>query len=121
MANYTAEDILLMKEQVKSLTKIITTAEKALLEKENRDYYIYLMKGMFEEFVVPKYPLKTFDESKIRGTGRYEEGSMRMDYTYDNVNMSYMGRRTCYKGDYDFFVDRSIYVDGKIILWEEKQ
>ena len=118
---YNRDDISVMKVNVKSLTETIIRAEKILDEKEKRSDYINTMKEMFEKYVATKYPSKLFDESKVIGTGSYKEGSMRINYTHDRVDMSYLGRRITHNGDYDFFVDTSIRADAITILNEVKQ
>lgn len=115
------ESLKTMAGTVKVMTDVIEKAEKAFEEKEQRDGYIGMMEGMFKRYVATEYPSKRFEGSNIIGTGGYEENSMRISYNYDGVNMSYLGRRTHHNGDYDWFVDKNIYVDGLNILNEVKQ
>jgi len=43
-----------------------------------------------------------------------------MTYDYDGVFISWLGRDTWKLGDYDFFADVYVGVDGKILYSEEK-
>jgi len=117
----TRPDISAMKATAKSLAETIAKAEKAAEEIERRCGHVDTIKEMFKKYVTIKYPSKRFGESAVTGTGSYNEGSMRISYTYDGVVMSYLGRQTRHNGDYDWFEDKSIYVDGLNVLNEVKQ
>jgi hypothetical protein len=117
----TREEIAALKEKVKTVTSLILKIEKDLDHKEQRASYIQVMKEMFEKYVLPKYPSKIFNESVITGTGGRKERSIRVQYSYDGVNMFYLGRETYCIDDYAWFVDRSVLVNGVTLLDEVKQ
>jgi hypothetical protein len=86
-----------------------------------KDVYTITMEDLFDRYVKPKYPSKRFNEAEITGRGSHKESSMGINYTYDGVKIFYYGRLTHCIDDYDWFVDRSIYVDGVMILEQIKQ
>jgi hypothetical protein len=45
--------------------------------------------------------------------------SLRMEYNYDNVIITYYSRCTTHLGDTDTFTDYSVIVDGKTIVNKE--
>lgn len=118
---YDRSDLSVLKEKANSITILISKLEKDLDQKEQRASYIQVMKEMFEKYVLSKYPSKIFNESAVTGTGSSKERSIRVQYSYDGVNMFYLGRETYCIDDYDWFVDRSVLVNGITLLNEVKQ
>jgi len=84
-----------------------------------QDKYIGIMQNMFQKYVAPKYPSKLFNEMSIIGNSGTDD--TRITYSFNGVRMSYFGRRTYCLDDYDWFVDKSVDVDGVNILYIEKE
>lgn len=98
------------------LGSIIDQADKLLhLERMTR-HGQETIRELYERYVKPRYPAKIFDPSKVDSAS-----DNRYAYDHDNVFISYFGRNTWVLDDLDYFVDKSVIVDGQCLLNVVKQ
>lgn len=78
------------------------------------------IRSMLDLFSRAKVPTsKAFDPTKVI-IEDYDDRLRRHEYSYnhDGVRMKYLGRVTCIRGDYDYFIDQSVSLDGSLLLKE---
>jgi hypothetical protein len=103
-----------------SLSEVVAKVEQATEQRNRKDENIRTMNDMFERYVLPKYPSKKFDGNFVKALKGY--GSEKtITYQYDGVELYYFGRQTYCIDDYDYFVDKTVTVDGVCILNQIKQ
>lgn len=108
------------KSYAKSLNNIVNEVDTFLSMDKESNNNVSIMKSMFETYVSPKYSNKQFNSFMVTGSGS-EDTSHKIKYNYQGVIMTYHGRMAWCIDDYDYFIDRTITVDEKLILNEEKQ
>lgn len=89
------------------------------------DKHIEIMKEMFTKNItdVNKIFKPQYAVDNSGGTSRaiawgclVSSPVIKYNYNDDGVIISYYGRTTCYLGDTDWFVDRYVECDGKVIV-----
>ena len=100
-------------QRIGELVAQVTAQQKA---EQSKQRAIDCVRGLFENYVTPKYPGKTFNPSAVCVPRDY-----CYDYQHDGVYINQIGRETWHLGDYDFFFDRHITVDDDRLLDEYKQ
>lgn len=106
------------KEYNKNLERLILTAESEVRE---RDRIKKTQNEVYSLFCRHVSPSKVFSFSSISVREGDSDGSIKAHYEHDGVVINFLGRVTWCQGDYDYFVDYSIRVDGNLVISREKE
>src|SRR5579883_2659341 len=82
------------------LSRTISDLKELDRYNQNRRRGIETVQGLFNRYVTPKYPGKTFNPSAVCVRREY-----CYNYNHDGVSISQIGRETWHLGDYDLFFD----------------
>lgn len=104
------------KDHCNKLNHAIKLIENDIEEIEKRTIAVERIQSLFNEYVLTNNPSKKFNEKEVK---ILEE--RLYEYHFDGVSIRYYGRHTWKLDDYDYFVDYSVYIDGKTICYFLKQ
>ncbi|CAH6421455.1 Hypothetical protein UVM_LOCUS505 [uncultured virus] len=109
-----AKDVEGWRDYARAISAMADRIAKQREQQVLRDSAVSAVGSLFEKWV-PKSAGKTFEQARVEiaGEGRYA-------YDHDGVRIRFLGRVTWHLGDLDYFVDRSVHVNGQCLLDQEK-
>jgi hypothetical protein len=84
---------------------------KAKLNK-NKQEDIAIIKGVFNKYIKDKI----FNPNAVQFKSNFDDRICKLLYIDNGVEINYYSRMALYLGDYDLFLDLSVYNDGECII-----